>query len=686
MPNRLAGEKSPYLLQHAGNPVDWYPWGEEAFARARAEDRPLFLSVGYSTCHWCHVMERESFEDAEVARVLNERFVPVKVDREERPDVDRVYMAFVQATTGAGGWPMSVFLTPELEPFFGGTYFPPDDRYGRPGFRSLLERIDELWRTRRPDLVDSGRRVVEELRRAEAAGGAVALDPTAARQGRAGFVAQFDRRHAGFGRAPKFPRPSVLALMLRGDETDAGMAIATQQMMARGGMYDHLGGGFHRYSVDGFWHVPHFEKMLYDQAQLVASYVEGVQIAGADALAVVARETCDYVLRDLGRPEGGFASAEDADSLAADGTKKEGAFYVWTARELRELLGDDAEAFGEHYAVEPDGNAEDPHGELAGQNVLHAVTTVEALAARRAVAPEALAATLERARGILYAARARRPRPHLDDKVLTAWNGMMIGALARAGAVLGALSYVTAAERAAGFVTTRLWDGQTLKRRFRDGEVALDGYLDDHAHLAAGLLDLFEATWDPAWLRLAEAVTERQLGLFLDDKDGGFFATSGRDPSVLLRMKDDYDGAEPAGSSVAALNLLRLAELGRPEWRGHAEATLAAFSGRLAHAPTALPQMLVALDASLRPGLQIVVAGAAADPKTQALLDVVHGRFLPERTLLLADDRVRAALGDRLPWIAAMGTDGGRPTAYVCRDHACDRPVTDPDALAAQLQ
>jgi uncharacterized protein YyaL (SSP411 family) len=684
MPNRLGREKSPYLLQHARNPVDWYPWGDEAFARARAEDRPIFLSVGYSTCHWCHVMERESFESAAVARILNERFVPIKVDREERPDVDRVYMAFVQATTGGGGWPMSVFLTPELAPFFGGTYFPPDDRYGRPGFATLLGKIDDLWRTRRADLVDSGRRVIAEMRAAEVAGAQAALDQATLKRAWATFASQFDGDHGGFGGAPKFPRPSVLGFLLRGDASTQRMVLATQVMMARGGMYDQLGGGFHRYSVDAFWHVPHFEKMLYDQAQLCASYVEGWQISGEAALARVARETCDYVLRDLARPEGGFASAEDADSLDGD-ERREGAFYVWTADEIDRRLGADAAIFRDYYAVEPDGNAEDPHGELTGKNVLHAVTTAAALAERRGVPVADVEAALARGRATLLAARAERPRPGLDDKVLTAWNGMMIGALARAGAVLGAPGYVAAAERAARFIAGTMWDGTTLRRRFRDGEVALDGYLDDYAAFAAGLVDLFEATWDPAWLALAERVTERQIALFLDENQGGFFATSGQDPSVLLRLKEDYDGAEPAGSSVAALTLLRLAELGRPEWRPLAEATLAAFSSRLVAAPFALPHMLAALTAARAPGRQIVVAGAADDPRTQALLALVHSRFLPERTLLVADDRVRAALGGRMPWIAAMAPVGGAPAVYVCHDHACERPVTDPEALAAAL-
>jgi uncharacterized protein YyaL (SSP411 family) len=696
MANRLAAEKSPYLLQHAENPVDWYPWGDEAFARARAEERPIFLSIGYATCHWCHVMERESFEDAKVAALLNERFVSIKVDREERPDVDRVYMAYVQATTGSGGWPMSVFLTPALEPFYGGTYFPPDDRYGRPGFAAILRRIDELWHSRRGEILGSAKGVIAELRRAEDGGGGDAPDARVLEQGAARFAESFDRTYAGFSRAPKFPRPSALAFLLRwfarsGDEAAADMVLATQHLMARGGMFDHVGGGFHRYSVDARWHVPHFEKMLYDQAQLVASYVEGALVSGDAELAGVARATCDYVLRDLLLPEGVFASAEDADSAPPDASpaehvhKKEGAFYVWTAAELAARLGDDAPLFAAAYGVEEAGNAHDPHGELVGVNVLHAVSTPARLAIEHGGEAADVERRLASARARLFQARGARPRPLRDDKALTAWNGLMIGALARAGMALAEPAYVAAAARAATFLRERMWDGARLLRRYRDGAAAIDGYLDDHVFLASGLCDLWEATWDPAWLDLAEALTARAIELFHDAAGGAFFATTGNDPSVLVRMKDDWDGAEPAGSSVAAGLLLRFAELGRPEWRALAEGTLRAFASRLAQVPQALPHMLCAVDTATRAGVQIVIAGERDDARTQALLAVVHARFLPERTLILADARFRAERGARLPWVAAMAELDGAPAAYVCQDHACARPVTTPDELAAAL-
>jgi uncharacterized protein len=723
MPNRLAGEKSPYLLQHQDNPVDWYPWGEEAFSRARAEGKPIFLSVGYSTCHWCHVMERESFENAAIAGLMNDKFVNVKVDREERPDVDRVYMAFVQATTGSGGWPMSVFLTPDLQPFYGGTYFPPDDRYGRPGFPALLRKIDELWHSRRPELEENGARILEEMRRSEAAGAPVLLDPAIATDAYRFFAQTFDREHAGFGRAPKFPRPVVHDFLLRhfartGDADVANMVLATLHLMARGGMYDQLGGGFHRYSVDRYWHVPHFEKMLYDQAQLITSYLEGYQVAGDPFFARVARETCDYVLRDLTSPDGGFYSAEDADSLvpesasnpdpssvppvpAAKPRKAEGAFYVWTRAEIEAVLAPlepslgagAAEIFCTFFAVETNGNAEDPHGELAGKNVLHAVTTAPALAQQSGRPEPEIERIVEACRRALFAARAARPRPHLDDKVLTSWNGLMISALARTAQVLSEPRYLEAATRAARFVLDKLWDPQAeggagrLYRRYRAGEVAFEAYLDDYANLISGLLDLYEASFDLSFLLLAEKLTDRQVALFHDAAEGGFFTTSGHDPSVLLRLKDDYDGAEPGANSVTAENLLRLAAmLGREDFARLADGTFRAFSNRLRQAPHALPRLVAVWDFARDAPAEVVIVGERDDPRTQALLASVRQPFAPRKTVLLADAATRASLGDRLPHIAAMGAaDSTIPKVYLCKDHVCDRPVSDPTAVTDLL-
>ncbi len=705
-PNRLAREKSPYLLQHANNPVDWYPWGEEAFAAARAADKPIFLSVGYSTCHWCHVMERESFEKDAVAEVMNDLFINVKVDREERTDVDRVYMAFVQGTTGSGGWPMSVWLTPELKPFYGGTYYPPDDRYGRPGFASLCKRIGELWTERKGEIRVSGDRVIEQMQKAEGPPDGPQLTDLWARlrrdrgvfeTGYRVFLQLFDDEMGGFGKAPKFPRPVTHNFLFRhfargGPEDAAQMVLATNWHMANGGMYDHLGGGFHRYSVDRYWHVPHFEKMLYDQAQLVASYVESVQVSGDQEFGRVARATCDYVLRDLtDQKTGGFFSAEDADSLdPARGEKREGAFYVFTQAEIDAALDErESKVFSAWYGARPEGNADDPHGELTGRNVLHVAMGPRDLEEHVGVEVAEAEGLLASAAGKMLALRNRRPRPHLDDKILTAWNGMMIGALARAHQVLGEPRYLEAATRAAEFAASTLWDkgARRLWRRYRDGEAAIEGYLDDYAQLAGGLIDLYEAGFDPRWLLLAEDLAGAMVERFEDAEAGGFYATSGADPSVLLRLKDDYDGAEPSGNSMAALALLRLGHmLDRPEWIKKAQAVFRFFSARLKEAPHAMPQMLVAVDFDWEPPMQIVIAGERGERHTEELLKQVRGGFVPHKVVLLADERGLAALGARLPWFAGMGRAGGAAAAYVCRDHVCERPVTMPHELAGLLQ
>ena len=643
MPNRLAVELSPYLLQHADNPVDWYAWGEEAFARARAEEKPIFLSVGYSTCHWCHVMEHESFENRDVAELLNRHFVAVKVDREERPDVDRVYMAFVQATTGAGGWPMSVWLTPELKPFFGGTYFPPSSRWGRPGFTEILRETARLWSEERPRLLLSADTLLERLRALQpAAGGGAAGQVAGAdtlEQGVDQFRQAFDREHGGFGRAPKFPRPAELLFLLReharaGNREALAMAADTLRAMADGGLRDHVGGGFHRYSVDARWRIPHFEKMLYDQAQLVLAYLEAGQATGDRSFLDVAGETLAYVSRDLTAPEGAFFSAEDADSVepgrAADGDapRSEGAFYLWTQAELEELLGDDAGVTALRYGVEAGGNAvQDPTGELQGRNQLYAARPVDEVSTLAGQPADRVRTALGRALDRLRAARAGRPRPHLDDKVLTAWNGLMIAALARAAYVLEgpeddvrgagsgrASSLLDDAGRAARFARSTLWDAETgvLLRRSRRGRASIPGYGEDYACLVWGLLELFQVDGDAGWLRWALELQARQDELFWDADGGGWFSTTGDDPSVLLRMKEDYDGAEPSVGSVSALNLLTLARLtGDGGIRERLERALARFGPGLGHGPRAVPMLAAALSAYHAAATQIVVVGDA---------------------------------------------------------------------------
>jgi uncharacterized protein YyaL (SSP411 family) len=698
--NRLAFEHSPYLLQHKDNPVDWFPWGDEAFEKARRGERPIFLSIGYSTCHWCHVMEHESFEHAQVAEALNRDFVSIKVDREERPDVDRVYMTFVQATTGSGGWPMSVWLTPDLRPFYGGTYFPPTSRWGRPGFLDILQEISRVWREERGKVLASASTIIERLERFGAqAGGTEVPGVDVLRAAVQQFWASFDSRRGGFGDAPKFPRPSELLFLLRehvrtGEPEPRDMVLATLRGMANGGMRDHLGGGFHRYSVDGDWRVPHFEKMLYDQAQLVLAYLEAAQLTGDPFYAAVAADTLDYVRRDLTDAEGGFYSAEDADSVPPEQAsapvprKMEGAFYVWHDDEIVGALGEDADVFRLRFGVLPDGNApSDPQQEFTHKNLLYVARSIEKVAGLTDRSPDEVSTTLERARATLLAVRHARPHPYLDDKVLTAWNGLMIAAFARAARVLeqGA-PYLAVAQRAARFLRTRLWRETTLLRRFRRGDAGVNGYAEDYAYLVAGLLELFQADGDSAWLEWALALQRRQDELFWDPDGAGWFSTTGHDPSVLLRLKEDYDGAEPAASSVSVLNLLALSHLtGDPEMAGRVEQTLSAFSGRAGQMGRAVPMMLSALSTYHAGMPQLVVVGDPALPGTLALLDVMRTRYAPTALIVSVDPARRGVLDALMPWTAAMPCRHGRPTAYLCRDFRCDAPVTSPEDLAGML-
>ena len=700
-PNRLAREKSPYLLQHACNPVDWHPWGEEAFQKARAEEKPIFLSIGYSTCHWCHVMERESFENEEIAAILNEHFVSIKVDREELPNVDRVYMTFVQASTGSGGWPMSLCLDPTLQPFFGGTYFPPESRMGMPGFKDILLRIAEAWKKDREKLIGMGARNMEALRaQTQTAGDLGELSESLLDGGFRHFAQSYDARLGGFGRAPKFPRPVNFNFLLRyharmGNESALQMTLHTLQEMAEGGMYDHIGGGFHRYSVDEGWHVPHFEKMLYDQGQLVVSYLEAYQITQEEIYAGVARDVLDYVLRDMTHPEGGFYSAEDADSVIDPSHPKEkgeGAFYVWTEKEIEELVGNpDAILFRSHYGVRSAGNVSaDPHEEFPGKNVLYVAQSIEETARSLGKSTGEAERILAAARKKLFEARGSRPRPHLDDKILAGWNGLMISAMARGSQVLGETRYLEAARRAGSMILEKLHDPSSgrLQRRYRDGEAAFEAAAEDYAFLIQGLLDLYEASFEIHWLQSAMSLQEKQLHLFWDPIEGGFFSGTGRDPSILLRMKEDYDGAEPSANSASVLNLLRLAQMtDNEEWRREAEKGIAVFSARLEAFPQAMPQMLAALDLYLSKPKQIILAGTPGAADTRALLEVVHGRFLPNKILLLADGAEgQKELSQLLPVISTMTPLKGKATAYVCENYTCQLPTSDPAVVARLLE
>jgi len=700
--NHLIHEQSPYLLMHAHNPVDWHPWGQEAFDLARRENKPIFLSVGYSTCHWCHVMERESFVDPKITEIMNRHFVNIKVDREERPDVDHLYMTFVQATTGGGGWPMSVFLTPGLKPFFGGTYWPPVDGYGRPGFPAVLMRVAEAWEKDRAKIEQSAADVIEYLAKAvnvPAAAG-VRLGPAILDQAFQHIKAGYDAAHGGFGNAPKFPRPVVFNFLLRhyartGDQAALEMTLHTLRAMAQGGIHDHLGGGFHRYSVDARWHVPHFEKMLYDQAQLAVTCLEAFQITRDPFYADTARDILGYVWRDMRSPEGGFYSAEDADSLLETGKPEhgEGAFYLWTPAEVEQVLGPEAAAiFNYVYDVQPSGNVSpenDPQNEFRGKNILQVVHSPEDTAKHFGKQDSEIQAVLAEAREKLLAARDRRPRPALDDKVLTCWNGLMISAFARAAQVLDDAACLAAAADAAGFIQSKLFDEQSgnLKRRYRAGDVAINGFLDDHAYLIQGLLDLYEASFKVSYLAWAARLQERQDQLFWDGDNGGYFSTASADSSVLLRTRDAYDGAEPSANSVAAMNLLRLSQMTDNEaWRNKAQNLFRAFNRQLENSPETVPQMAAGLDFSLAPPRQIVIAGDPASPDTQGLLRLVNERYLPNKILFLVDGSgLRKELAQWLPFVEGMQQLDGKATAYVCENYTCQLPSSDPQQVAKLL-
>jgi uncharacterized protein YyaL (SSP411 family) len=710
--NRLARERSPYLLQHAANPVDWYPWGDEAFARARADDKPIFLSIGYSTCHWCHVMEHESFVNPEIAGRLNRDFVSIKVDREERPDVDRVYMAFVQATTGSGGWPMTVFLTPGLKPFYGGTYFPPASRWGKPGFLDLLGELARVWKEDRARVDHAAGELFERLQlvasprrrpnEAHVIADADSLD-IAVEQ----FQRAFDTRHGGFGQAPKFPRPSELLLLLReharrsaggrGAQAPLLMAAETLRAMALGGMRDHIGGGFHRYSVDAEWRVPHFEKMLYDQAQLTLAFLEAGQATGEPFFFDVAEDTLAYVLRDMTGSAGGFYSAEDADSLPpgqagnAGAHKTEGAFYIWSDEEVSAAVGADLDVARRTFGLEEGGNApHDPHGEFVGRNLLYVAEPPHDVAIRTGRTEAEVQAAIGRIRAALFRARAARPRPHLDDKVLTSWNGLMIAAFARAARVLPsrpmAAPCLAAARRAAEFIRSTLWnpDRGELLHRYRDGEAGISAYAEDYAFLVFGLLELFQADGDVRWLDWALELQRTQDERFRDDEDGGWFSTTGADPSVLLRLKEDSDGAEPSASAVSVLNLLTLTHLMPSEpWHRHIERTLGRLGPQAGAAARAAPMMLCALSAWHAGLSQVVVTGDREDAAVAALEGELASRFLPFAIHVPVTPATHEAVASRLEFVRAM--TGSEAAVYVCRAFTCRQPVRDAASLAALL-
>jgi len=681
MANRLAHETSPYLLQHKDNPVDWYPWGEEALHRARTEGKPILLSIGYAACHWCHVMEHESFEDPATAALMNERFVSIKVDREERPDLDTIYMAAVQAITGQGGWPMTVFLTPEGEPFYGGTYFPPEPRHGMPAFRTVLTSVATAYDEKRDDIARNVAALRDHLHTGLQFAGQPSdetMTTAALDTAMEAIATEFDWINGGFRGAPKFPQPMILDFLLRqhvrtGSAQALDMAERTLQKMARGGLYDQLGGGFHRYSVDAVWLVPHFEKMLYDNALLVPVYLHAYQLTGKDFYRRVATETLDWVTREMVDAAGGFYATLDADSEG-----HEGKFYIWTPDELTTLLdADDARLVAAYYDVTTRGNFE-------GVNILHVGEALAAVAERVGVAPSVVQAALDRARPILLAAREKRVHPGRDEKVLTAWNGLMLRAFAEAAAVLDRADYRATAERAADFALATLRRDGLLLRTYKDGQSKLNGYLEDYAFLADSLLALYEATFDPRWLSEAHTLAATMVAQFWDDTNGGFFDT-GRDHEALIaRPKSVFDNAIPAGNSVAVETLQRLAVL--YDDRGYAEKTDRVLRGLwepMTRYPTGFGRILCALDFALATPQEVALVGEPDAPDTAALVNVLHRRFRPNT--LTALRRPGMPEDDQPALLRGRDQIDGQATASVCERYACKLPVTTPDALAAQL-
>ncbi len=700
-PNRLLHEKSPYLQQHAYNPVDWYPWGNEAFAKAQAEDKPIFLSVGYSTCYWCHVMEREVFENDELAALMNRYAVNIKLDREERPDIDRIYMKAVQAMTGSGGWPMSVFMTHELKPFYAATYIPPVSQYGRPGFGDVINTIADKWKNGREQLLETGNKVYEHLRQIAAPVFDPALpDESVLDSAFEAFKNSFDPVNKGFGGPPKFPTPVSFTFLLRyyartGNREALYMTIETLEALMRGGIHDHLGGGFHRYATDENWHVPHFEKMLYDQAQLAVAYLEAFQITGDERFERIIRDTLEYVTVVFGHPEGGFYSAEDAESALSKSDpflKKEGAFYTWKKSEVDEILSpseSDIAAF--YFGLKKDGNvAADPHGIFSGENILHNVATLEQTADQFGLTLKAAGGILSQLRKKLFAARQERPKCHLDDKIILSWNGMMISAFARSGALLGEEAYLDIARRSANLLFDRLYDGEKrlFLRRYRSGEAKFEAHLEDYAFLAQGLIDLYEASFEYRWLQLAVSTTDRMIELLYDQANGGFYDTTGDDPSVIIRTKEWYDGAEASGNAIAALNLLRLSSiLNRSEYNDIARKSISAFGKIIERAPQATAQFLAALDFALGKPIQIVIATGPDRHGLRELTTEVHRIFLPRKTLMLADGAAgQQYLASDNPFIESLKPIDGKATAYVCENFTCNLPVTTADDLRAQLE
>ena len=677
MPNRLANETSPYLLQHANNPVDWYPWGEEALQRSKNEDKPILLSIGYSACHWCHVMERESFEDEATASLMNEYFVSIKVDREERPDLDAVYMEAVQMLTGSGGWPMTVFLTPEGKPFYGGTYFPPVDRFNMPGFPRLLESVARSYRDSRSEIDRVTNQITEQLgRTGQIPKGDSPVTVETLHQAYTVLATNFDYQNGGHGTAPKFPQAMNLEVLLRYyrhgyNDRALEMVDLTLEKMARGGIYDQIAGGFARYSTDAYWLVPHFEKMLYDNALLSRLYLHAHQATGRGMYRRIAEETLDYILREMTGPEGGFYSATDADSEG-----EEGKFFVWTPAEIEAVLGDEAGIFSGFFGVTQAGNFE-------GNNILNIKQKASDYARQQGIALERLVDVVERGKNSLLTEREKRVHPLLDDKVLASWNGMMLRSFSEAGSALSREDYLDAAIKNASFLLETMRPHGKLLRTYRAGQAKLSGFLEDYSFVADGLLALYEATFNQRWLAASVDLADRMIQLFWDDGVGGFYDTSIEHDQLVVRPRDVLDNAQPCGGSVATEVLLKLAVItGNEEYRVKAATPLRTLKELMGRAPAGTGQWLAAHDFYVSTPKEVVIIGPREDSKTAALLQTVNGNFHPNKVLVGAENEGEHGL----PLLESRGMINGEPTAYVCENYTCQLPVTTPEELSVQLK
>jgi uncharacterized protein YyaL (SSP411 family) len=690
--NRLIHESSPYLLQHAANPINWFPWGQEAFETAKREDKPIFVSIGYSTCHWCHVMERESFSDKEVAELLNKNFIAIKVDREERPDIDSVYMTVTQALTGSGGWPMTIFMTPDKKPFYAGTYFPKHQRWGRPGMMELLPKIAEAWRNDRQKVLTSADQITQHVIRLSSRQPGTKLDQEILGQARQFFVQAYDPEYGGFVKSPKFPSPHQLNFLLRRyyhtrDKQALAMVEKTLTQMRLGGIYDQLGFGFHRYSTDARWLVPHFEKMLYDQAMLIMAYTEAYQATGKAFYAMVAEEIITYVLRDMTSAQGGFYSAEDADSEGI-----EGKFYLWTPKEIKTLLGEkDAALFNQVFNVKDGGNFEDAGpGHHIDQNILHLQKPLPELAKEVGIPENQLNKQLEVSRQILFDARQKRIHPFKDDKILTDWNGLMIAALAKAGYVLDKQAYTTAASTAADFILQNLTaDNGRLLKSYRKGKAGSAAHLNDYAFMVWGLIELYQATYKANYLADAITLNEQMLAHFWDEQNGGLYITADDGEELLVRSKEIYDGAIPSGNSVAVYNLLRLAHMtGKTDYMEKAEGIIKAFSDPVKQYPAGHSQLMVALEYALNPNYEVVIVGEPQKQDTRLMLAALRRPFIPEKIVLFrtTDKSTARAITEIAPFTRSMATRNGQATAYVCQKFACRLPTTSIDQMLDNLK